>query len=327
MIRQCPDCGQELMLGALACPACHCLVHGEELSRLSGQASQLETQGRLPEAREVWNQSLALLPPESKQADWVREKLRQLELAYAQPAEEKKTSPAWVRKLGPLAPILIVLAKSKGLLLAIFKLKFLFSFFSFVWIYAMFWGWWFGLGFAVSILIHEMGHYIDIKRRGLPAEAPVFLPGLGAYVQWNALGVTKRQIAEISLAGPLAGWIAAVGCLWMYAHTGNMLWAALARTGAVINLLNLIPVWELDGGKAAESLGKVERAVILAAALLMWSYTSAGIYFLVAAGAVYRLFTKDVPKRDDWRSCAYYVALLVALGLVLHFSPQVKGAM
>ena len=58
----------------------------------------------------------------------------------------------------------------------------------------------FGIGFAALILIHEMGHFIDIKRRGLPAEMPVFLPGLGAYVRWQAMGVPLETRAAISLA-------------------------------------------------------------------------------------------------------------------------------
>ena len=83
----------------------------------------------------------------------------------------------WARKLGPLGPIAVLLAKGKGLLLAIFKLKFLLSLFAFVAVYWALFGWKFGVGFAVAVLIHEMGHFVDIKRRGLPAEMPVFLPG------------------------------------------------------------------------------------------------------------------------------------------------------
>jgi len=62
----------------------------------------------------------------------------------------------------------------------------------------------FGVGFAILILVHEMGHFVDIKRRGLPADMPVFLPGFGAYVRWTALGVSARTRAFVSLAGPLA---------------------------------------------------------------------------------------------------------------------------
>ena len=174
------------------------------------------------------------------------------------------------------------------------------------------------LGLAVSILIHELGHYVDIKRRGLPAEMPVFLPGLGAYVKWNALGVTRRQIAQISLAGPLAGWLAAAGASCSIRQTHDPLWAALARTGAILNVLNLIPVWVLDGGKAIEALGQVERMGLLAVALALWLYTGENIFVFVAAGIGWRLFTKDKPADDDWGTWFYFVAVLAALGLTLH---------
>jgi Zn-dependent protease len=311
-----------LQIGSLACPQCHTLLHGRELDGLAKEARALEAKNEAAQAREVWNRSLALLPQDSKQAEWVRERLRALEVAQASAQDQKgKPSAAWARKLGPLGPIAIVLVKSKSLLVAVFKLKFLLSFFSFIAIYVTLFGWRYGVGISICILIHEMGHFIDIKRRGLPAEMPVFLPGLGAYVKWNALGVTRRQTAQISLAGPLAGWIAAACCLYIYTRTHDPLWAALARTGAVLNVLNLIPVWVLDGGKAADSLGFVGRMGLLAAALAVWLYSGETIFFLVAAGIVWRLFTKDKAAREDWSVWLYYVALLAALGLVLHMTP------
>ena len=326
MIRECPSCGHSLVLGATACPECHTLIYGADLNALAHDAKALEAKGDYAQAREVWNRSLPLLPPDSKQAEWIHDHVRALEVAQAgrEEAAARQNHPI-ARKLGPLAPLAIVLAKSKGLLLALFKLKFLFSFFWFIVLYAAFFGWRFGVGIAVSILVHEMGHYIDIKRRGLPAEMPVFLPGLGAYVQWDAMGVTKRQRAQISLAGPLAGWIAAGCCYWLYAHTHQPVWAALARTGAVLNVLNLIPVWFLDGAKAVDALGMVERLGLLAVALGLWLYTQQGIFFLVGAGIGWRLFTKDKPTEDDWSTWLYFVAVLVALGLTLHYVPDVAA--
>lgn len=323
MVRQCSNCDCELPLGSLACPQCHTLIHGAELDALAREARALEAKAEFPQAREIWNRALALLPPDSKQAAWVNDRLSALEASLsAQQYAKSQPDHVWARKLGPLAPLAIILAKSKGLLFAIFKLKFLFSFFTFIALYVAMFGWRYGVGIAVSILIHEMGHFIDIKRRGLPAEMPVFLPGLGAYVKWNALGVTRRQIAQVSLAGPLAGWIAAACCFLLYTHTQDPIWAALARTGAVLNVLNLVPVWILDGGKAVNALGLVERMGLLAAALAVWLFSGETIFFLVAAGIVWRLFTKDKPANDDWGTWLYFVALLVALGMVLHAIPQ-----
>ncbi|MGA2852081.1 MAG: site-2 protease family protein [Terracidiphilus sp.] len=311
-------------LGVLACPACHALVYGDQLNQLAANATALEAKGDFPAASEAWNNALMLLPPDSTQAAWVRSKLQgnPPALSGPQPSMSAKPTPNWVRRLGPLGPLALLLLKGKGLLLLLFKLKFLLSFFGFIALYVALWGWRFGVGFAVCILIHEMGHYIDLKRRGLQAELPVFLPGLGAYVKWKAMNISPRIMAQISLAGPLAGWIAAAGCYLIYVQTGDLLWAALAYTGARLNVLNLIPVWMLDGGKAAGALGMAGRVTLLALAVGLWAYTGSLIFLLVAAGMVWRLFTKDMPPREDWGTCLYYAAVLAALAFVLHVTPD-----
>jgi Zn-dependent protease len=319
-IRNCHNCGASLPLGALVCDQCHSLVHSEDLVRISTAAKALEEQNNLAGAREEWLKALPLLPPNCTQAEWIRAQVQKLELAArtVPPAPDKN---AWARKLGPLAPIAILLAKSKTLLLAIFKLKFLFSLFAFMGVYWALFGAAFGIGFAVLILVHEMGHYIDIRRRGLPADMPVFLPGLGAYVRWQALGVTRQTRAAVSLAGPLAGFLGAAVCAILWYRTGHGLWAALARTSAGLNVLNLIPVWVLDGGQAAAALSKAERFVLLAVCLLLWLLVGEGVFFLVAAGVVYRLFTKDLPPQPSPAIAAYFATVLVALAAVIHLMP------
>jgi Zn-dependent protease len=319
-IRNCHNCGQDVPLGALACEKCHTLLHSEELARIATRAKSLEEQDDLIHAREEWAKALPLLPANSTQAEWIRGQLHKLELVEKlAPAPPPKN--AWVSKLGPLAPIAILLAKSKTLLLALFKLKFLLSLGTFVALYWTLWGPKFGIGFALLILVHEMGHYIDIRRRGLPAEMPVFLPGLGAYVRWEAMGVTRQTRAAVSLAGPLAGFLGAAVCALLWYKTGYGLWAALARASAWLNILNLIPVWVLDGGQAANALSKAERFVLLATCLALWAFIGDGLFFLVAAGVTYRLFTKDLPPLASPRIAAYYVSVLLALGAVVYFMP------
>jgi Zn-dependent protease len=307
-------------LGALDCPQCHALLHSEELLRISTKANQLEEQNALPEARDEWRKALALLPGNSNQAEWIRGKIYKLELTekHAPPSPPKSE---WAKRLGPLAPIAVLLAKSKVLLLALFKLKFLFSFFAFLALYWALYGFKFGVGFVVLILVHELGHYIDIRRRGLPADMPVFLPGLGAYVRWDALGVTRQTRAAVSLAGPLAGFVGAAVCAYLWHRTGYGLWAVLARVSAVLNILNLTPIWILDGAKAADALSKAERFVLLAVTLVLWAYLSQGLFFLVAAGIVYRLFTKDLPPMPNPQIAVYYASLLIGLAAIVYIIP------
>jgi Zn-dependent protease len=171
------------------------------------------------------------------------------------------------------------------------------------------------------ILIHEMGHYIDVKRRGIPADMPVFLPGFGAYVRWESLGVSLETRAAISLAGPLAGCFAAAisGLLWW--KTGNGIWAALARSGAWLNVLNLIPVWVLDGGQAMSALSKTQRVIILTGCLVLWLALGESVFFLVALGVGWRLFTKDLPPHPSRATTIYYLAVLTSLGLIMWMLP------
>lgn len=321
--QSCKRCAGDLLPGALVCDQCHALVHSEELEHLAESAKKLEAKGQLREAREQWLSGLPLLPPKSKQANWIEQHARSLsdQADKIQPVPEASEN-KWAQRLGPVGPIAIVLAKSKVLLAAIFKLKFLLSFVAFLGFYWAAFGMKFGLGFAVLILIHEMGHYIDIKRRGLPADMPVFLPGFGAYVRWRALGVSTETRAAISLAGPLAGFFAAVACALLWWHTGDPLWAGLARAGAFLNLLNLIPVWMLDGGQAATALSKNERILLLTACLALWLVLGESVFFLVAIGAGYQVFMAGgLPAHPSRWTTVYFLTVLAALGLILRLMP------
>jgi Zn-dependent protease len=322
--KKCQTCVQELPPEALVCPRCHSLVHSDELDRIAAAAKELEAKLEFRLAREEWLKALPLLPADARQAVWIRDHARDLlakTLDPATPAPAQQKS-AMAKRLGPLGPIAVVLAKSKTLLLALFKLKFLLTFFSFIAIYWALWGWKFGLGVAMLILIHEMGHFVDLKLRGLPAEMPVFIPLIGAYVKWDARGVSLQTRAAVSLAGPLAGWLASVACVLIWMHTHNPFWAELARFGAFMNVLNLAPIWILDGGQAVAALNQFDRIVLLTAGLALWLLLGEGVFVIVAACAAFRLFTKDAPMRSSKLSLAYYVTVLVFLGLVLHLIPN-----
>ena len=315
LIRNCKRCSHELAPGALVCDRCRALVHSDQLERLAAAAKKLEAKGDLLEARHLWLTALPLIPQESKQAIWIRDHARALEQTASAPqAPDAKSK--WAKRLAPLGPIGVLLAKAKVLLPFLLKLKFLLSFAAFIGLYWALWGPRFGVGFAVMILIHEMGHFIDVKRRGLPAEMPVFLPGFGAYVRWQAMGVPLETRAAVSLAGPLAGWLAAAVCALLWFQTGDRLWAALAQTGAWLNILNLIPIWMFDGSQAILALGKTERMALLAGCVALWLVFHQELFLLVAAGAGWRLFTKDIPDQPSPRTTAYFLTVLTLLGLV-----------
>lgn len=311
--KQCPRCAREIPSGALECPQCRTLVHGDQMEQFAAHARSLEAHGDLEEAREKWLACLPLLPAQSVQAEWIRNHVRELENGASSQRNHAASRPApqWAKKLGPLGPILLAVLKFKSLLSFV-------AFFGFYWTV---WGAKFGIGFAVLILIHEMGHFIDIKRRGLPADMPMFLPGFGAYVKWNALGVSLETRSAVSLAGPCAGALAGGICYLLWHQTGYGLWAALARTGAWFNALNLIPLWIFDGSSATNALSKLERAVVLLVSAALGYALGEWVFGLVAAGMVIRLFTRDAPEEHSNATAAYFVAVLTGLALVLWLVP------
>ncbi len=239
---------------------------------------------------------------------------------------QQDSSSSGARKLGPLGALLaflakfktvglLLLTKGKLLLLGLTNIKALLSILGFIGIYWAFYGWWFAVGFFASIFIHEMGHYVTVKRFGFAASAPVFIPGLGAYVRWEGANVDPVIRNRISLAGPLFGLFAALCSYLIFNATGNGIWLAVAHTGAFINLFNLIPIFMFDGGSAFLALGRQERIAVTVVSLALWFFLSEFVFLFIALGAGYRVIRKDYPPQPSQSSAYYFIGLLIVLGL------------
>jgi Zn-dependent protease len=161
-------------------------------------------------------------------------------------------------RLAPVgAAILAFLAKIKAILLLLPKIKLLTAAGTMlvsVVAYTTIWGFDFALGFVILLLVHEMGHVIALKREGIPATAPMFIPFLGAVVSAKSLGDDAVAEARVGLAGPILGTVGSAVCLLIWRATGHDYWRALAFTGFFLNLFNLLPVVPLDGGRAMAAM-------------------------------------------------------------------------
>ena len=208
---------------------------------------------------------------------------------------------------------LVILSKAKLLLLGLTKLSTLSSMLLFLGVYWSLWGWKFALGFVVSIYIHEMGHVAALARYGIAASPPMFIPGLGALVRLKQSPADVHQDARVGLAGPIWGLTAAVAAYAIGLATGAPIWMAIAKTAGFLNLFNLIPIWQLDGGRGFRALSRLDRWIAVAAILLAWAVTSQGFLLLLAGGAVFRAIGKDAPADHDWPALATYIALIAAL--------------
>ena len=118
----------------------------------------------------------------------------------------------------------------------------------------MLWGWQFAVGFVVLLFVHEMGHVIQLRREGLKASAPMFIPFMGAVISARSLGDDALAEARVGLAGPILGSIGSAACIGIWHATGNDLFRALAYIGFFLNLFNLLPVVPLDGGRAMAAM-------------------------------------------------------------------------
>lgn len=201
-----------------------------------------------------------------------KEKKEEFEIKYTENPDVSKSLVDKVKDKkglwGILAVLLAILAKFKFILFFIFaKLKFLLiilklgkfastlgSMFFMIFIYAQMYGWAYGLGFVLLIFAHEMGHYIAAKIVNIDVSGPVFIPFIGAFISMKDQPTNATTEAKIAAGGPILGSVAALGCVLFYVMTDNNLFLALAYSGFMINLFNLIPIHPLDGGRIVTAI-------------------------------------------------------------------------
>jgi Zn-dependent protease len=118
-----------------------------------------------------------------------------------------------------------------------------------VFAYALFYGLWYAVGLVLLIFVHEMGHFLAARQRGLAVGAPTFIPFVGAWIELKDLPHDVETEAWVGLAGPLLGTAGALACYYAYRATDAPLMLALAYAGFFLNLFNLIPVSPFDGGR------------------------------------------------------------------------------
>lgn len=175
-----------------------------------------------------------------------------------------------------------------------------------VFAYSFIFGWPYAIGFVVLILVHEMGHYVAARRRGLDVGLPVFIPFVGAWVALKSLPHDAETEAYIGIWGPLAGTFGALVCLFLSHAMDSRLLLALAYAGCFINLFNLIPLLPFDGGRISQVLSPRLWLIGMPILIALFFWRPSPILILVAllaAPAVYRAVRgwKDQPPE-------YYIA-------------------
>lgn len=295
LARVCDRCRTELPVTSLACPSCGALVHRDKLQQLAHEADAARAAGDHAGARALWLETLALLPPTSEQYRVISGRVSDMAAARAssnQPAtavDGASTAAWWKRGAGAAGGMLLLFGgKLKFLLLGLTKVSTFASMFGFIAVYWAIHGWPLAVGIAASIYIHEMGHVAMLRRLGIQAGAPLFIPGVGALVMLKEHVTDPVTDARIGLAGPTWGLGAAVASWVLYLATGAPIWRAIAELTGFLNLFNLIPIWQLDGSRGFHALSRGERWIVAAVVGGVLLLTGVRVLWLVGAVAVFR---------------------------------------
>jgi Zn-dependent protease len=197
----------------------------------------------------------------------------------------------------PLAAIGAFLAKFGAVLIKLKSVVFLGSAAVSVLAYAQLWGWKYAVGIVVLLLVHELGHVVALRVRGIRNSALVFVPLLGAFTSWRPTERSAYQEAETALAGPVLGSAGALLIGYIGHVQGSGLLEALAFTGLVINLFNLAPVPMLDGGRLIYLLHPAIW-ILAIAGLAGWELYRPGVIPLLLVIFAGYLFYEQVRDRD-----------------------------
>jgi len=322
----CPQCGTHVAPALLACPVCQRLVHGDELKRLAAEAGRASHDGDASAALAAWRQALELLPPDTTQYQLVSARVAALSRTLdsqpaAKPGSRWGKGAAGLGAFGALLAkfkfaIVFLLTKAKLLLLGLTKAGTLFSMLLSAGVYWTMWGWKFALGVVLSIYVHEMGHVQALQRYGIKATAPMFIPGIGAVIRLKQYPATAREDARVGLAGPLWGLGASLAAYAVYRATHIGIWGAIAHFGAWVNLFNLVPVWQLDGGRGFRSLTRWQRWIAVGVVAAMWLVTGEGLLLLLAVAAAASAGFSAAPEEPDQAALLEYSFLVAALSLL-----------
>src|SRR5467141_69508 len=194
--------------------------------------------------------------------------------------------------------------------------------------YALFYGPWFAVALLTMIFVHEMGHVVEIRRQGMQATAPIFIPFLGAAIFQRSHPTDALKQAQIGIAGPIAGTIGATAAWILYGATQNPVFLLAALIGFYINLFNLIPIWQLDGSWILAAVSKwfmVGGYALIGVGALFFHFLVNPLVIVIAILGVPSLIERfrsannpyytSVPTGARWAMGAAWLALVVYLGV------------
>jgi Zn-dependent protease len=220
----------------------------------------------------------------------------------------------------PALKFLPILLKSGGTMLLM------------IWIYAAMWGWKFGVGFVLLLLVHETGHLVVAKKFGLKVGAPVFIPFMGAFIALKEAPRNAWIEACVGIGGPMLGTFGALVSNALGEMFDAPVFVALAWFGYFLNLFNLTPVGMLDGGRIVTALSRWLWLPGFAALLWFgWKFPNFIVWLMVflSLPRIFSLFRRrteeerryyEVTPTQRWTMSILYFGLILALIAAMHLA-------
>lgn len=174
-------------------------------------------------------------------------------------------------------------------------------------VYAFIYGWRYAAGFVALLFVHEMGHYVAARQRGLAVGAPTFIPFVGAWIEMKQMPHNAETEAYVGMGGPLVGTLGALAC-YFFARNAQVDWLlAVAYSGFFLNLFNLIPLAPLDGGRITQVISPWLWLAGVPVLVGVFLWNPSPLLVLVAVLAGFQLF-HAWKQRHDPAARAYRVA-------------------
>jgi len=171
--------------------------------------------------------------------------------------------------------------------------------------YAFVYGWRYAVGLVGLIFAHEMGHYLAAKQSNLEVGAPCFIPFVGAWIQLKEQPMNAEVEAFVAMAGPLVGSAAAFLCYLYATSNGSMMLMAIAYSGFMLNLFNLIPLSPLDGGRIVSVISPKIWYVGIPILIGLFIWRPSPMLFVLAIMFIPKII--ETLKNKDIEKTSYYM--------------------
>ncbi|MBI2041918.1 MAG: hypothetical protein HYT20_02790 [Candidatus Nealsonbacteria bacterium] len=184
-------------------------------------------------------------------------------------------------------------------------------------VYAFFLGPWFSIGLVTMLFIHELGHIIAMKIKGMKTSLPVFIPMLGAII-FSPPFKNKREEAFCGYGGPLLGGLSAAILFifwWLMPDKSSTLSETMLHVSyfaVFLNIFNLLPIRPIDGGRITQVIGGWFKYVGFAVLFVFTIYLQEPFILLI-----WILVLEDIKLKPKFRF--YLGAILQITMMILMF--------